>query len=260
MPKKPDVKRALKGDAAVDPVSDSALRAQPVSYADAPDLPIVIQVGEIASLARLAKAAQARLTKVGIGPDTTNQLARFGRRLVALENTWQAARGEVHLSAAEQKLRTEAEALDNKLVEGGRWGCRKDPAALTEIARIAEGSGLADTVQDLRDGVTFWAAHKAQRAATDVTDADLARATKLADLLEGAAAKESADVDAASALELRNRCFWAANVLATDVRLGGRYAFREQPKIAAKFVSRHRAEAARRSRRKPKPAPAKAPA
>jgi hypothetical protein len=73
-------------------------------------------------------------------------------------------------------------------------------------------------VQDLRDGAAFWQAHPSELKVTDVTSKDLARATALADKLEAAAAKEAADSDAATALELRDRCFWAANDLATDRR------------------------------------------
>jgi hypothetical protein len=47
--------------------------------------------------------------------------------------------------------------------------------------------------------------------------------------------------------------------LAKEIREGGRYAFSDQPKIAAKFVSRHRASANRRSRRKTKAAKATKP-
>jgi hypothetical protein len=237
-----------------DPVSDDVLRGLPVEYAAAPDMPSAIHSREVASLARLAKAQQARLRAVGIGPAVIDQLARFSRRLVVLERDWQKARKAVHLTPAERKLLAEAEALDNKLVAGGRWGLRKDPDALEELARIAEGSGLVDTVQDLVDGVALWDGRDAERAQTDVTDEDLARAAELAELLGPAAEKEGADVDAAAALELRNRCFWAADELANDVRQGGRYAFRLQPKMAAKFVSRYRTAAYRRGRRNAKAA------
>jgi hypothetical protein len=240
-----------------DPTTDASLRALPAAYADPPDIPVTVQTDELKSLARLAKSQEARLSPLGLGAEVVDRLGRFAKKLGALESRWQSAREGVRLTAAEQKLRSEAEALDTKLVEAGRWGCRKDPKALEELARIAEGSGLADTVQDLRDGVAFWEAHAGEMKVTDVTKADLARATALADKLEAAAAKEAADVDAASALELRNRCFWAANDLANEVRQGGRYAFRAEPKVAAKFTSRHRAQAVRRSRRKAKAAAAR---
>ncbi len=56
--------------------------------------------------------------------------------------------------------------------------------------------------------------------------------------------------------------FWAADGLAKEIREGGRYAYRLQPKTAANFVSRYRAALTRRSRRKAKddqpPAPSPA--
>jgi hypothetical protein len=257
--KKRGAERAA-AQAATDPASNEALLARPKEYAAAPDMPVEVAIREIASLARLAKTQHARLAKLGITTDAVDELAHYGRRLEALEAAWQRARGGVRLSAAERKLLAEAEALDSKLVEGGRWACRKDPQALAELSRIAEGSGLADTIQDLRDLAAFWTARAGERTQTDITEKDLRRAVELADRLDEAAAKESADVDAALAIELRNRCFWAADELAVDVRQGGRYAFRDQPKLAAKFVSRYRAEVNRRSRRNAKKLPAQAPA
>jgi hypothetical protein len=79
------------------------------------------------------------------------------------------------------------------------------------------------------------------------------RANQLADKLEAAAAKEQSSLTAAEALDLRNRCFWAADELAREVREAGRYAFRLQPKIAAQFTARYRTTIQRRSRAKTKP-------
>ncbi|WP_437732813.1 hypothetical protein [Sorangium sp. So ce1335] len=233
-----------------DPTADDALLALDPSYAAAPDMPVGVAERELTSLSRLARAHQARLSRIGIGSDKVDLLARIARRLGALEKAWQKARGAVKLTAAQRKLRDEAEALDAKLVAGGRWSCRNDAAAQAELSRIADGSGLADTIQDLRDLVDFWSDHESALGVTDITRKDLERAVALADALEEAAANEASDASAAHALELRNRCFWAADELAKEVREGGRYAFRDQPKIAARFVSRYRASVKRRSRLK----------
>ena len=253
-------KPALAGSASADPTTDASLLALSARHAASPDIPVSVAVKEIDSLARLARSQQARLTAVGLGPDTIDTLARFGRRLEELEKAWGGARSSVKLTTAQRKLRDEAEVLDPKLVAGGRWACRKDPDAQEELRRIAEGAGLADTIQDLRDLVAFWAAHTKELASTDITAKDLARAAVLADALDAAAATEAANVDAARALDLRNRVFWASDELAKEVREGGRYAFRGEPLIASKFVSRYRATATKRSRRKSKAAPAPAPA
>jgi hypothetical protein len=243
---------AKKHTTTTDPTTDASLLALDPSYADAPDMPIAIAAQEMASLARLAAARKADFARIGITPAKVDHLATFAKRLAAQEKAWQKSRGAVRLTTEERKLLTEAEALDSKLLAGGRWACRKDKPAQDELSRIAEGSGVADTVQDLRDLVDFWAEHKAERAHTDVTDKDLKRAAHLAGLLDDAAANEASNVDAASALELRNRCFWAGDELAKEIREGGRYAFRAEPKIAAKFVSRYRAALDRRARQKAK--------
>jgi hypothetical protein len=234
------------------PTTDASLLALSASYAAAPDIPVAVAVAEIASLARLAKSQQASFTAIGLGPDSLDNLAGLGRRLVALEKAWAAARDGVKLTPAQKKLRDEAEILDNRLVAGGRWACRKDEKALADLTVIADGSGLLDTIQDLRELVVFWAAHPDELAKTDITAKDLARATFLADSLDVAAASEESNVDAARALDLRNRAFWASDEAAKEVREGGRYAFRGEPKVAAKFISRYRATAAKRSRRKSK--------
>ncbi|XXT18981.1 hypothetical protein WME94_53030 [Sorangium sp. So ce429] len=237
-----------------DPTSDEALLALDPAYAVAPDIPAGVAERELTSLARLAHAQQARLSRIGVTPDKVDLLARFARRLGALEKAWQRARGAVQLTSAQRRLRDEAEALDAKLVAGGRWGCRDDASAQAELSRIADGSGLSDTIQDLRDLVDFWSDHESALGVTDITSKELDRARALADALEDAAANEASDASAAHALELRNRCFWAADDLAKEVREGGRYAFRDQPKLAARFVSRYRTGVRRRSRRKVKAA------
>jgi hypothetical protein len=77
---------------------------------------------------------------------------------------------------------------------------------------------------------------------------------------EPAAKKESADVDAARALDLRNRAFWAAHELAREIREGGRYAYADNTKLAAKFTSRYRTATVRRSRSKKAKRTTEAPA
>jgi hypothetical protein len=244
--------RAAAKGAQPDPTTDEALLRLDPSHAGAPDMPVSVAQREIGSIARLAGARAKELAKVGIDGRKIESLERFGARLLELEKAWQRARRGVRLTAGERKQLAEAEALDAKLLAGGRWACRDDEAAQAELSRIAEGAGLSDTIQDLRDLAAFWGDHAAEIARTKINKKDLARALELADALEPAAEKEEQDAAAACALELRNRCFWAADALAKEIREGGRYAFDTQPKIAAKFVSRYRTGLVRRSRRKAK--------
>ncbi len=241
--------RSAKSPKAPDPTSDAALLLLDVSYAGNPDMPVDTAIAATGGLARLCKSSAAQFAKVGIGAGRIDLLAKFGRRLSALQILWLAARGGVVLSAAERKLLAEAEALDSKMVAGGRWACRDDEEAQKQLSAIADGQGLADTADDLGNLVAFWEPRAAERKHTDITDKDLRRATELAKQLAIVAQKESANVTAARAIELRNRCFWAADDLAKELREAGRYAFRLEPKLAARFVSRHHVSSRRPSRK-----------
>ncbi|HRI52099.1 MAG TPA: hypothetical protein PLW65_18120 [Pseudomonadota bacterium] len=235
-----------------DPSSDEALQALTPDYAAGPDMAVKVAQQELAALARLAEKAAGPLAKVGITRLQIESLRRFASRLLFLEGRWQRARASVPLATTDRRRLAEAEALDAKLLAGGRWALRHDPEAQAELGRIAEGSGLIDTTQDLQDLIAFWAAHEKELAATDISRKDLARATELAGMLVTAADKEARHLEAASALDLRNRCFWAADALAKEIREGGRYAYRLQPKLAAKFSSRYRTAINRRAHRKSK--------
>jgi hypothetical protein len=176
-----------------------------------------------------------------------------------LERQWQHARSRALSTAKKRALRAEAEKLKTQLLRAGEWACRKDEHAMNELARIREGTGLADTIQDLFDLSDFWIKHSMQMIFTKITANDLARAQTMAMLLRDTAGEEGASSDAATALALRNRCFWAADALAREVREGGRYAFDDQPKIAAAFVSRYRSDAVRRHRQRKAQPPLPAP-
>lgn len=243
-------KRSTAPEPAPDPTSDAALLALPPSYARLPDIPVDVARRELSSLARLATACAEGLAAIGIDAATIERAARFATVLARKQKDWLAARKEVPLRAKERKWLEQAEQLDAKLVAGGRWAMRRDPEALAELARISEGSGLTDTLQDLRDLMAFWQQHEDALAQTLITERELAKAATLVQRLEPAAHKEADDVAAARAQDLRNRAFWAAHELAQEIREGGRYVYGDEPKMAAKFRSRHRAATVRRSRRK----------
>ena len=258
--KRPTTKKRPPRKSATDPTSDEALLALPDDHAEAPDIPVDVAQRELSSLVRLAKSRAKQLEAVGVDAAMLTAASAMAAALKQRESAWQRSRKGVFLSSAERKRVAEAEKLRSTLVAGGRWACRSDGEAQAELTRITEGSGLADTVQDLGDLVAFWQGRTQEIRKTLIKAKDLGRATELARKLEPAAQRESADVDAALAQELRNRAFWAADALAKEIRECGRYAFQATPKLAAKFTSRYRASVVRRSKKKKKASAAAAAA
>jgi hypothetical protein len=236
--------------------SDEALLAKPASYADAPDIPIAVAIQESKKLAALATKERAALLRVGVERRTLDALPVLSKRFAELERAWTKERQRTAPSVAKRKDVADAEAIKREMLDAGAWACRKDAGAIDELAKIREGTGIVDLIQDLRDLVEFWRARPKEMKFTRVTDRHLSRGRKLADSLS---AGLDTDGDAPRAQELRNRCYWTLDELAKEVRSGGRYAFTAQPKIAAQFVARYKAERARAARRRSKAKNGEAP-
>jgi len=232
MPKKPTKKS--KG-----PTTDEALLAAPTTYAEPPDMPVDVAIREWRQLASVARKLQGPLGKIGLDKSSAATLAALADDLDARERGWQKTRPS---TGKVKKLRAEAETLKRSMLAAGEWALRDDEGALEELARIREGTGLVDTLNDLRDLASFWKTHASSLSKTRLKATDVTRAPALASELGTLADEEHANTDAAQALELRNRCFWSADAIANEIRKAGRYAFHDQPKIAARFSSRYRAE------------------
>jgi hypothetical protein len=235
--------------APIDPKRDAALLMLPSSYAESPDMPVAIAIAELDALHRLATKEARTLARFGVAARQTNELGAYVKELALRERTWTVER-DATASAEGKALREEADLLKRKMLAAGEWALRHDEDALHELARIRQGSGLPDTIEDLHQLSYFWTRHAHEMKVTKLTPKDVTRAAELAELLGDAVAEEVSNTQASRARELRNRCFWAATALASEIRQGGRYAFNEEPKTAARFVSRYRQEHNRKARRK----------
>ncbi len=247
--KKPQTSSAPKSTKApnIDPKREAALLLLPSSYADTPDIPVEIAVTEIGTLYKLAKKESKTLGRFGIGSKQIEELGSLGKELQERQRAWITARD--HSASSDKKtLRQEAELLKSKMLAAGEWALRHDDEALRELARIREGSGLPDTIEDLYHLANFWTKHAPILKETKLVPADVKRSSALAAELHDVAGEEVSNMTASRALELRNRCFWAATAAAGEIRQGGRYAFSDQPKMASRFASRYRQTKNRRSR------------
>lgn len=224
------------------PASEEALLAAPAAYAAPPDMPVDVAIREWRQLASVARKLQATLGKIGLEKSSAATLAALADALDTRERAWQKTRPS---TGKVKKLRSEAETLKRSMLAAGEWALRDDNGALEELARIREGTGLVDTLNDLRELAAFWKTHASALSKTRLKSTDVVRAPALASELGTLADEEHANTDAAQALELRNRCFWTGDALAKEIRKAGRYAFHDQPKIAARFSSRYQADKSR---------------
>lgn len=251
-PKKPTTKKPAATKASTpsktDAKRDAALLLLPSSFAEMPDIPVEIAMAEMAALYKLAKKEARTLGRFGIGVKVIEELGAFGKELGERQRAWITQRD--HAASPEGKaLRDEADTLRSKMLAAGEWALRHDDSALQELARIREGSGLPDTIEDLYQLAGFWTKHASALKETRLSHHDVTRAAALATELHDVAGEEVSNLTIARALELRNRCFWAATAAANEIRQAGRYAFSDQPKVAARFASRYRQALNRRFRR-----------
>lgn len=250
--------KSPKPKATTDGQREATLLLLPSSYAETPDIPVDVAAAEIAGLYKLAKKESRTLVKFGITGKQIEALGALGKELVERQRAWVTAR-DGGASAQSKTLRQEAELLKRRLLAAGEWALRHDDDALRELARIREGSGLPDTIEDLYHLASFWTKHAHAMHETKLGATDVKRAAALAAELREIAGEEVSNLQASRALELRNRCFWAATTAASEIRLGGRYAFSDEPKVAARFASRYRQGHRRHAAPKPNGAPVTQP-
>jgi hypothetical protein len=225
-------RKSLKNQETPDPASNEALLALPSEMAGPPDVPVAIAVLELRALARLADKRRAELAEIGVTREMIATLSRYAERLRRLDRD---ARGP-KIPRGQRKKPHQAGALRDEMLAAARWALRRDPSALAELSGVRAGAQPHDTIHDLLLLARFWDARTADLGRTRLAPADVARARKLASDLETSLNGQALD-EHGEATALRNRCFWAAEALAREIREGGRYAFHASPKIAARFGS-----------------------
>ncbi len=213
-----------------------------------PSLPVRVVLLEAERLHKAAAPYAAQLKKLpGFVADHLRDLPALIELLSEAEKAWGRARFAKSQSSR-GALRKEAEALRSSLMNAGRYLLRRDAAAQIELARIAEGEGLADLVQDLDDLADFVEA----RAATFALDRRLPKRAP-ARARELAAELREVDPGDGGLMSARNLAFGALDFVLGEVRAAARYLFADEPRTLAPFLSRHEALRAQRSRARRKP-------
>ena len=206
-----------------------------------PSLPIAVLHQEADNLLTwLGQGGIDKLTAVGVGQGALDK----ARQALAASREAQAA-WIVVWGGRKTEDRKDAEArgaeLRGYLMAACRWSLRGNVDAQATLDRIAEGSGLADLVQDLHDLAALIDAH-ADGFADDSTFDPAEQATaarESAAEIAGGLATAFADGDKSAARDLRDRAAAYLNDLMGDLRSAGAYVYRDSADLQ-RFRSTHR--------------------
>ena len=168
--------------------------------------------------------------------------------LKAKEKAWKKAhRGQLSNSTA--KAHDEAVTLKGLMMAAGRYLEQDNPEALTELAEIAAGDGVADLIDDLDNLAAFAEDRKADFEAMPTLPKNaITWASELARILEsGVDTDESIEAKAE-----RNQVFVLVDKTVKAVRAAAELVLHDQPAKLAPMLSRYHANKVAKSRRNKK--------
>ena len=205
-----------------------------------PRLPMAVFLQEAHDLHTLVSQPEirGRLEKVGVDPSS---LDRMGSAITAArqaQSQWTVIRDRSK-SDAQRAAEESADELRNELLAACRWSLRNDRVALATVRAIAEGESVADLIQDLVDLARLIETRKAafdQDASFDAPTR-VREAQGMAERLQTGVSQEKLVADQIRAKELRDRAFTYLYDQVSAMREAGRYAFRKDPSLVAKFGS-----------------------
>ncbi|HEU4409920.1 MAG TPA: hypothetical protein VFS43_31995, partial [Polyangiaceae bacterium] len=199
-----------------------------------PGLPVRVLLLEAEQVRKAAQAHRATLEALpGFAPRYLRDLPGLIEHLAEAEQAWGSQR-YAKARGSRGALRKEAEGLRSAIRNAGRYLLRRDAGAQAELARIAEGGGLADLVQDLDDLADFVEAHAGAFAFDRRLPKDTPRRAR-----ELAAELRATDRDDGGAIRARNLAAAALEFVLAEVRAAARYLFADAPRKLAPFLGRY---------------------
>jgi hypothetical protein len=215
-------------------------------------MPIATAIQEAHDLLELCRGpiVSAALEEVGMRPGFVDDLALRVQAARDAQSAWIAVRYRAK-PAELLALENRAVALRRRMLAAGRFSLRGIREAQVALEVIRGGAGVDDLVQDLFDlAVVFRkyaVAFDADRS-FDV-DASVLEARALGRRLSLAVSEARLGTAATVTRELRDRAFSSMAELVAEIRLAGRYAYRDDAESARLFASRFlRKRRARRRR------------
>lgn len=163
---------------------------------------------------------------------------------------WLTAR-DSNKPEAQKAREEEGYELRAELLAACDWNLRADEAALRVLVRVREGEGLADLVADLETLALLCEQNSAAFAAdqTFALPEKVEQAKALALEIAQGLARFQTELSQAETFDLRNRAWTHLQGIVSELRKGGRYLFRNDPKQLSHFFSAFEQQRGRAMRR-----------
>ena len=212
----------------------------PADQVRSPDLPLAVALQEGHDLLTLIQGESVwpSLAAVGVQAGRREQLQLLIGAARAAESNWVVMRDRKK-SQTQQELEARAYELRSTMLAAVRWNLRHDAKARTTLSAILEGEGVEDLTQDLSDAAELCERNLDAFEADQSFDAlaRIAEARALYAQLAAGTSAERLDTEQAKAVDLRNRAYTQLDDLTNELREAGRYAFRGDDTLRARFAS-----------------------
>jgi len=207
---------------------------------DSPAMPIAMGLQEANDLATVCAKAEvrAKLQTVGLQVARLDELPNVVDATRAAQSEWVVVRDRSKKDA-QRELEEQATVQRSEMMDACRWNLRNDRVGLAVVAAIAEGDGIEDKIQDLRDLAKLVEGRLPTFAADTTFDAPNAvtRAISLANDTATGLSRGRLTDEQSRAKDLRDRAYTYLANLVSDVREAGRYAYRDDRAMGARFAS-----------------------
>lgn len=198
------------------------------SRADKPNQPIGLFLQEASNLYQWCLNDAEQLMSVGISMDRINELPIKINACKEAEAIWYSVRNTPQETQKQWRLLApQAIKLRAELLKTMRFAFRKQPDLLRTLSAITKGSSYAAIIQDLND-IAFLGKRNKKLLVNigfDINELDTvaAKAKEIASLWANARANQGKGYE----LKIeRNKSFWQLHQLLTEIRLAGRFVFR----------------------------------
>lgn len=226
------------------------LLAIPASDVRSPDVRMAVYHQDTNDLATVVAAPviAAKLQSVGIASDRLESLPVALDACRMAQSQWVVAndRGKPEAQKEREEL---GYAHRSEVVAACRWNLRDNRTAMATLGVIAEGDGIPDLIQDLRDVAVLAEANVAAFEKDESFDAPAAIETcrSLASDITAGQSAFATSAEAAAARDLRDRAYTWLWGIDADVRAAGRYAFRNDPEQVSRFYRPRRQTPAKKA-------------